>query len=300
MAVSVRVGIQLNAANNPLGSADRFWQVVDGCERLGFDSLWLSERASGPVPDSLSALAAIAGRTSRLKFGSSVLVAPAYNPVLLAKALATIDVLSGGRVLPAMGIGLDDPRELEALNVRKQERGRRLDEAIVLMKRLWTEEQVTFHGDFYNVTDFTVWPRPVGPLPKAVWAGGNSDAAHRRVGRLCDGWLPSYATPAEIERGIAAIEGYAAAAGRSVPDDHYGVLMPISFDAEPTPQMLARRPKTHPREYAAFGSTVAMLAQGRRFTAAGATKLVLFPARPDDLAQLERLRDEVAAPLEAA
>ena len=298
--MSVKVGIQLNAVNNPLESGERFWTVVDACERLGFDSIWLSERPSGPVPDSIAALAAIAGRTRRVKFGSSVLVAPAYNPVLLAKALATLDVLSNGRVLPAVGIGLNDPRELEALNVRKEERGRRLDEAIVLMKKLWSEEHVTFHGAFYNVTDFTVWPRPVGPLPRAIWAGGSSDAAHRRVGRLCDGWLPSYTTPAEIEAGIAAIQAYAREADRCVPDDHYGVLIPVSFEAEPTPQMVARRPHTDPREYAAFGSTASMLAQGRRFVAAGASKLVLFPSRPADLDQLERLRAEVAAPLEAA
>ncbi len=298
--MSVKVGIQLNPINNPLVSAERFWSVVDACERLGFDSLWLSERLSAPAPDSLSALAAVAGRTSRLKFGSSVLVAPAYNPVLLAKALATIDVLSGGRVLPAVGIGQDNPREMEALGVRKEERGQRLDEALVLMKRLWTEERVTFHGAFYHVTDFTLWPRPVGPLPNAVWAGGNSDAAHRRVGRLCDGWLPSSTTPAEVAQGVAAIKRIAAEAGRHIEDDHYGALMPVSFDPEPTPQMVARRPGVDPREYAAFGSTEAMLAQGRRFLDAGASKLVLFPARPEDLAQLERLREEVALPLEAS
>src|SRR5712691_2226414 len=297
--MSVKVGIQLTVTNNPFDSAERFWSIVDACERLGFDSLWLSERPSGPVPDSLSALAAIAGRTSRLKFGSSVLVAPAYNPVLLAKALATIDVLSGGRVLPAVGIGQDNPREMEALAIRKEERDRRLDEALVLMKRLWTEEHVTFHGDFFHVTDFTVWPRPVGPLPKAVWAGGNSDAAHRRVGRLCDGWLPSSTTPGEIERGIAAIERYAAEAGRDIPDDHYGALMPVSFEPEPPQLLQARRPNVDPREYGAFGSTAAMLALGRRFVAAGATKLVLYPARPEDLTELARLREEVALPLEA-
>ncbi|HLG74266.1 MAG TPA: TIGR03619 family F420-dependent LLM class oxidoreductase [Chloroflexota bacterium] len=297
--MSVKVGIQLNAINNPIDSGERFWGVVDACERLGFDSLWLSERVSGKVPDSLAALAAMAGRTSRLKFGSSVLVAPAYNPVLLAKALATIDVLSGGRVLPAVGIGQDNPQELEALGVVKQERGKRLDEAIVLMKRLWTEERVTFHGAFYNVSEFTVWPRPVGPLPHAMWVGGNSDAAHRRAGRLCDGWLPSSSTPAEIQAGIAAIKAYAAEAGRRIEDDHYGALMPVSFDAEPSAQLVARRPNVHPRDYGAFGSTEAMLAQGRRFVEAGAVKLVLFPSVPEDLAQLERLRDEVALPLEA-
>ena len=296
--MNVKVGVQLNLANNPFDSGDRFWSIVDACERLGFDSLWLSERVSGGVPDSLSALAAIAGRTSRLKFGSSVLVVPAYNPVLLAKALVTIDVLSGGRILPAVGIGAENPREMEALGVRKAERGRRLDEALILMKRLWTEEAVTFHGAFYRVTDFTLLPRPVGPLPNAIWAGGSSDAAHRRVGRLCDGWLPSSTSPAEIEHGIAAIRRYAADAGRSVPDDHFGVLIPISFDPEPSGQLRARRPGVDPREYAAFGSTAAMLAMARRYVAAGATKLVLFPARPEDMAQLERLREEVAVPLE--
>lgn len=296
--MAVKVGVQLNALNNPIDSGERFWAVVDACERLGFDSLWLSERVSGKVPDSLSALAALAGRTSRLKFGSSVLVVPAYNPVLLAKALATIDVLSGGRVLPAVGIGQDNAQEMEALNVRREERGRRLDEAIVLMKRLWTEEQVSFRGAFYNVTDFTMWPRPVGPLPHAMWAGGNSDAAHRRVGRLCDGWLPSSTTPGEIATGIVAIKRYAAEAGRSIEEDHYGALMPISFEPEASPQLIARRPTVNPREYAAFGSTRAMLDQGRRFVEAGATKLVLFPAGPEDLGQLERLREEVALPLE--
>src|SRR5947209_8127368 len=77
---AVKVGIQLGAANSPFESAARFWHIVDECERLGFDSLWLSERPSGKLPDSLSALAAMAGRTERLKFGTSVLIAPAYNP----------------------------------------------------------------------------------------------------------------------------------------------------------------------------------------------------------------------------
>ena len=297
--MKVRVGIQLGVGNSPFDGAERFWRTVDECERLGFDSLWLSERPSGRLPDSLSALAAIAGRTRRIKFGSSVLIVPAYNPVHLAKALATIDALSGGRMLPAVGIGTDDPRELEALGIRKEERGRRLDEAIVLMKRLWTEEEVTFQGAFWSVSDFTLWPRPAGPLAHAVWAGGHSDAAHRRVGRLCDGWLPSSVTPAEVEAGIAAIRNYAADAGRHVPEDHYGALIPVTFEPDPPPALRARRRDLDPADFAGIGSAAAMLAQARRFVAAGATKLILVPVTPADLAQLERLREEVAVPLEA-
>jgi probable F420-dependent oxidoreductase len=296
--MNVRVGIQLGIGNSPFDGAERFWASVDACERVGFDSLWLSERPSGRLPDALSALAAIAGRTSRIKFGSSVLIVPAYNPVHLAKALATIDALSNGRVLPAVGIGTDNPRELEALGITKSERGRRLDEAITLMKRLWTEESVSFHGAFYDVTDFTLWPRPVGPLPRAIWAGGSSDAAHRRVGRLCDGWLPSYVTPDEVRRGIAAIQAYAKEAGRHVPVDHFGALIPVTFSSEPPAAIAARRPNIDPGEYAAFGSTAAMLAHARRYVAAGVTKLVLVPVTPADLTQLELLRYEVASPLE--
>jgi probable F420-dependent oxidoreductase len=296
--LNVKVGIQLGVGNSPFQDAAGFWETVDECERLGFDSLWLSERPSGRLPDAVSALAAIAGRTQRIKFGSSVLIVPAYNPVHLAKALATVDALSGGRLLPAVGIGTDNPTELEALGIKREERGKRLDEAIVLMKRLWTEERVTFRGAFYAVTDFTLWPRPVGPLPRAIWAGGSSDAAHRRVGRLCDGWLPSSITPAEVKAGIAAIRAYATEAGRHVPDDHFGALIPVTFAPDPPPQLTARRPHLDPREYAGIGSSAAMLALARRYVAAGATKLVLVPVRPEDMAELERLRAEVAEVLE--
>lgn len=293
---AVKVGIQMGIANSPWESAEQFWRIVDDCERLSFDSLWLSERPSGRLPDSLAALAAIAGRTQHLKFGTSVLVAPAYNPVLLAKGLATIDALSGGRVLPAVGLGQDNPRELEALGVRREERGRRLDEALVLMKRLWTEEHVTFEGTFFRVSDLTLWPKPVGPLPGAIWAGGHSDAALRRVGRLCDGWLPSYVTPAEVAAGIEAIKRYAAEANRTIEEDHYGVLIQVGFDLQPPPQMVARRDE--PLLFGGFGSTQAMVAQARRYLEAGASKLVLVPARPEDLQQVHRLREEVALPLE--
>lgn len=293
----VKVGIQLGAGNNPWDSAAGFWRIVDECERFDFDSLWLSERPSGRLPDSLAALAAIAGRTERLKFGTSVLIAPAYNPVLLAKALATIDALSGGRVLPAVGIGQDNPHELEALGMRKEERGRRLDEALLLMKRLWTEDKVTFQGSFFHVTDFTLWPKPVGPLPRAIWAGGHSDAAHRRVGRLCDGWLPSYVTPAEVAMGIEAIQRYASDAGRAIEQDHYGALVQVGFGSRPPPQLLARRDE--PELFGGFGSTAAMRAQAQRYIDVGATKIVLVPASPEDLTQLQRLREEVAVPLEA-
>jgi alkanesulfonate monooxygenase SsuD/methylene tetrahydromethanopterin reductase-like flavin-dependent oxidoreductase (luciferase family) len=167
------------------------------------------------------------------------------------------------------------------------------------MKLLWTEENVTFHGAFYHVTDLTLWPRPVGPLPRAIWVGGHSDAAHRRVGRLCDGWLPSYVTPDEVGEGITAIKRYAMDAERDVPDDHFGVLIPVSYDPEPTQALRVRRAGIDPHDIGAFGSSEAMIAQARRYIDVGATKLVLVPATAADLGQLQRLRQEVAIPLES-
>lgn len=297
--MKVRVGLQLGGASSPFDTGKHFWSVVDQCEALGMDSLWLSERMSGRLPDTMAAMAAIIGRTTKLKVGTSILVLPAYNPVHIAKFLATLDVLSEGRVLPSVGVGIDDASELEALALPKSERGRRLDEALVLMKRLWTETDVTHKGEFYRVTNLTLYPRPVGPLPNAVWLGGTSTAAHRRVGRLCDGWLPSSRTPGEVKAGIEAIRTFAAEAHRQVPEDHYGALVPFSFSDEPPQQMLARRPGVDPREYAAFGSVSTIRAKLQEYVEAGATKLVVAPVRADDLAHLERIHEEIALPLES-
>src|SRR5207248_9750977 len=145
----------------------------------------------------------------------------------------------------------------------------RLDEALLLMKRLWTEEAVTFHGSFFHVSELTLWPRPVGPLPRAIWAGGHSDAAHRRVGRLCDGWLPSYVTPAEMMAGIKAIKTYASDADRSIEEAHYGVFIQVGFDSRPPRQLIARR--NEPVLVGGFGPASALLDQAPRHIEAGAT-----------------------------
>ena len=117
--------------------------MVDELERLRFDSLWLSERATAPSPEPMVGLAFAAGRTTKLKFGTSVQVLPGRNPVLLAKAWATLDRLSGGRALPAFGLGVADPNEQQAFMVDRSERAAWFDEALPLIRRLWTEESST-------------------------------------------------------------------------------------------------------------------------------------------------------------
>ena len=127
--LSVRVGVGWNPFAGD-GLADgRFWEAVEAMEELGYDSVWLADTAALPGAAPLPMLAAVAARTERLKLGIGVLVLPPRNPVLLARELATVDVISGGRLLPAGGLGINIPAELEAMGVRREERVGRLEES---------------------------------------------------------------------------------------------------------------------------------------------------------------------------
>ena len=189
----------------------------------------------------------MAGRTRKLKFGTSTLVLPTRNPIVLAKELATLDFLSQGRLFPAIGLGGDESKDLQAIGVNKKERAARTDEMIVLMRRLWTEEKVTFQGKFFAVEDATIMPRPWQKNGLPIWIGGRSEAALRRTGRLGDGWLVSSVSPSEVEAGIKSIRAYAAEAGRQVPEDHYGVLIPFYFAASVENAMAVAERAIRPR-----------------------------------------------------
>ena len=213
-----------------------FGLVVDELERLRFDSLWLSERIGGEAPDPLVAMSFAAGRTETLKFGMSVMVLPGRNPIVLAKELATLAVMSGGRLLPAFGLGVADPHEQQAFGVERGERAKLFDESLAVMRACWTGEPVVHHGDRFHYDGVRVLPVP-GRLD--VWLGGYAPSELRRVGRLADGWLPSFITPADAAEGRTTIEKVCAEHDRSIDDDHYGVLIPYSFEPIPE-QVLAR------------------------------------------------------------
>src|SRR3954469_22048027 len=215
--VKVRIGLGV-----PRGGVVGLAQFVAEAERLGFDSLWVSERVGADLLDPVVAMTYIAARTTRMKLGASVMVLPGRNPVLLAKALASIDVLSGGRLLPAFGLGVNDASEQQAFGVRREERVAYFEEALPLLRRLWAEESITHHGDCFHLDDVTVRPRPVrGGFD--VWFGGSSRPALARCGRLADGWLASFATPSAVRAGVAVVNDAAVAAGRSIDPEHFGV-----------------------------------------------------------------------------
>jgi len=303
--VKIRVGFGLSAIATAGWDSQRFFEVVDACERLRWDSIWFSERAASDAPDPLVAMAAVAGRTSRLKFGPSVMVAPGRNPFLLAKQLATLDVLSAGRFVAAFGLGVDARSETQVFGTDRAEAAARTEEAVRLIKLLWTQERVTFDGRFFQAKELTIGPKPVQRPHPDVWFGGVSKPALRRVATIGEGWLPSFVTVAEFAEKAETIRKLAMEAGRDIDEEHFGALIPyLPEGAGNEEQVLAfiaaRRPGVEPREMAVFGGRDDLRARLESFVAQGASKFVLTPMLPpgDWEAELASLRAVVAAPLE--
>jgi len=273
--MKVRIGYGLGVRttlNTPL-----FGDVVDHLERHGFDSLWLSERLSSSAPDPIVALSYAAGRTTRLKLGTSVMILPGRNPVVLAKVLATLATMSGGRLLPAFGLGAVDPVEQAGFGVARQDRAGRFDEMLSIMRACWSGAPVHHVGTHHSVDGAVVRPVP-GRLE--VWLGGNAPSELRRVGRLADGWLPSFVTPEDAASGREVIESVLAEHGRSIDDDHYGVLIPFALGGVPDAVLAsigARRPDLEDPSVL-IPTTLDDLARLiERFIAVGTTKFVVAP-----------------------
>jgi probable F420-dependent oxidoreductase len=306
--MKVRIGIAIGQWPNKDIQPEAVFELIDAFEALEIDSLWVSDRlvSNGLTLEPIAFLSHVAGRLRRMKLGTSTLVLPTRNPIVLAKELATLDFLSRGRLFPAIGLGSDESKDLQAVGVSKKERAGRTDEMIVLMRRLWTEENVTFRGKFFSVEDATILPRPWQKNGLPIWVGGRSDAALRRTGRLGDGWLVSSAAPAEVEAGIKSIRAYAAEAGRQIPEDHYGVLIPFYFAANAKEAFEIGGGSIRPRagmpvsEFIAFGSEDSVRRKVENYIAAGATKFIMRPCGPFEgwRQQLEMLASEVIQPLQ--
>jgi probable F420-dependent oxidoreductase len=248
------------------------------------------------------AMAMVAGRTQRLKFGMNAIVLPFRDPLVLAKECATLDFLSGGRLLPAFGVGGEVAPEFKAVNREPTGRGPYSDEMLEIMMRLWAEDHVSYEGKHFHYEDVTITPRPVQqPLP--LWIGGSSQAAIRRTAKLGTGWLGGLQTAEQCAPVIAAIKREAAANGRAIDDDHYGAGFTFRFGSwdepvvERSAAQFARIPGMNdPRRYLAVGSASDIAARAAEYVAAGVSKFVLRPVAAGDgevLEQTRRLIDEV-------
>jgi len=273
--MKIRIGVGAGSGGM---TTESMAELVTGLDELGFDSLWLSEVLTGPGLDPVVGLAWAASGNPRLKVGTTMLL-PGRNVLRLAKQLASLDVLSKGRLLVTLVPGLTYAPEREAIGVEPKRRGAFIDEALPLLRALWAGETVNHDGPAGTFREVKLWPLPV-QHPLEVWLGGTAPAALERCGRLSDGWLPSLCTPEEAAAGRVVIEGAAARAGRSISSEHFGVSLGYAraaIDPDTARIMAARRPRA--LELTPIGLP-AVRALIERFIAVGFSKFVLRPVVP--------------------
>jgi probable F420-dependent oxidoreductase len=214
-----------------------FQQIARAADDLGFDSISVSEHVALPAeleanmgaywPHAMTGMAFIAGATTRIKVTASVMVLPYHHPVPLAKAISTLDVLSGGRVILSCGTGMA-PAEFAAVGVPFERRGAVTDEYVAAMKELWTQDRPQFHGEWVQFSDIVFEPKPVQRPNPPLWFGGRALVALRRAARVGDGWAPNggflgkgpwFGEPEELPDLLAEVRETRAAAGIERPFD---------------------------------------------------------------------------------
>ena len=225
-------------------SVEDYWDVPEfarRAEEMGFRRVTMGEHVMDGNPPrptvlNLPAMAAAAGATDDLRVMTGIVIAPLYHPVMLAKLVATVDQVSGGRL--DFGIGISGQRgthvEFDALGISPRTRGRRTDEMLEVMKRLWQEEGVSHRGRFFEFDDVTLLPRPAQRPYPPIWVSGRSEAAMRRAALHGDGWYPYLFTNRRIKHSNDLVRQFAAEAGRELRGFHWGLNQPtaISDDAD--------------------------------------------------------------------
>ncbi len=277
--MKVRIGI--SGGGESLGP-DATVTLAQAVAETGFDSLWLPEVLTRPGPDPLVGLAWISGACPGLKIGTTMLL-PGRNLVRLAKAVGTLDLLSGGRFLLTCVPGLAMGAEQSAVGVAADRRAQLMEDALPVLRRLWAGEVVSHDGPAGTFEEVSVSPRPVQD-PFDVWLGGNVPAALERCGRLADGWIPAFCTPDEAAEGKVVIDRVAAAHGRAISPEHFGVSLayaPSGTDlAALASSPLARRARGNPLEDIVPVGRDGLRSMLERFCEVGFSKFIVRPVAP--------------------
>lgn len=282
-------------------------KTVDFAHKMDFDSLWVGDHVAFPVPimDSLMQLAFAAAMTDRLLLGTGIYLLPLRHPTPVAKQLATLDSLTAGRLVFGVGIGGEFPNEYAACGVPIGERGARLGESVEVLKLLWSGEQVSYDGRYFQIDQVQMLPKPRQQGGPPVWFGGRQKAALRRAGRLADGYISYVITPDMYRAALDTIASGAEAAGRNLQQFGTGHLLFMQVDDNPDKAFaaavkhLSRRYNmdfTAPtRKYAAFGRPEDVAARIDEFRAAGVRHFVLdvLSMGEDRDVQLQRFSEEI-------
>lgn len=219
----------------PSATGEAVVRIAQHADTLGFDWLAVPEHIimtsemaplMGPRwPEAVSTIAFLAGATKRIRVVNTILVLPYHNPVILAKAISTLDFLSGGRIILGVGAG-HLAREFQILRVPRNERGHITDEYLEAIKVLWASERPAFRGRYVEFDEIAFEPKPVQKPHPPIWIGGNSQAAMRRAARLGDGWIPWKVTPQQLPASLEYIRQHREFAKRDGP---FEVVMPATI-----------------------------------------------------------------------
>lgn len=279
-------GISLHRVDGIADAAREF-------EELGYDYLTCGEHVSFnvPVSNSFISLAVAAGATSRIKLMNSIALVPLYPAALLAKLGAALDVASAGRFHLGVGVGGEIPREFEACGIPLKERGPRTNEALGLIRRLWTEESVTFAGRFNTFNDVSIAPGPVSDPMPPIWVSGRRDVAMKRVARYGDGWLPYMYTVDHLRDSVARIAELRAEYANPTPvRTGLFIFFCVHRNREQALQMAIRRlSKQYAQDfsslvgkYALAGTPDEVVGQLQQYLDAGAETVILSSACDSD------------------
>lgn len=297
------IGIGLGISRFPFASAGEYWDWVALCEDGGVDSIWQTDRlvSTEPMLECISTMAALAGATRTIRFGMNVASIALRDPLLTARQLATIDFLGNGRVLPAFGIGSALSMDYKATGTPTRGRGKKADEALEIVHRLWHEESVSFDGEFFHYDNASIAPRPVNSrIP--LWIGGSSEAAMRRTARYGTGWLGGLDSPEQAATMVKGIKAALDDIGRTIDDDHYGASFSFRFGdpgSEPARRAAAgleARLGQDPSRFMVAGDAGDVIARIDEYIEAGISKFVMLPIAQngeDMMAQTRRFIDEI-------
>lgn len=253
-------------------------QLAPLAEQLGYDSVWTSEHlfhseyvlqrlGNKPYYEPLTILSAVATMTQTIRLGTSVLVLPYHNPIRLAKTVATLDVISNGRVIVGVGVGVIE-EEFTALGSAYKERGAYSDETIAILKELWTREDPQFAGTYYTFHGMKFSPKPVQQPYPPIWIGGASRPAIRRAARVGDGWHPIRQSPDDLRHSLTELRQLAADAGRDASGMPVSIRGELDFLSSPG-QAAASDP------YSFCGTADEIIETLQAYEQAGATHIVL-------------------------
>jgi len=275
-------------------------RVAEAAEAAGFDSLWAGDHVAfhHPLLDVIVALSVFAAVTERVALGAGVLLLPLRAPALVAKAVASLDYLSGGRVILGVGVGGESPKDFEAAGVPPRERGARTDESMRALRALFAGGAASFHGRFSSFDGVAIEPPPAQAGGPPLWVGGRTEAALRRAARFGDGWIPIWVSPERFAEGLARLR--AEAGGRALAA---AVVLPalVGGTVEQAREHLSRRYatefSTHAIErYAVTGPPEACAERAAAYVEAGAEHVVFHPAvEPGGLLEQVELLGEVRA-----